>query len=195
MIALAVGRGTSADARARYDTALACVWSDLSRTLSRLEELAADPDLLDDDALEVLPHLQYSLHRASELTAGIDPPAGQEGAHEELAAALADARDLTGEAWEALELGGGSAVAVLVHEWRGALFRVRLARRRLTTSDLPSVGSESEPRERLPRAAAAATALAALGVITFAGGAVIASWPIWALGLALLACGFLVYRP
>ena len=116
-----------ADARERYDSALAGVWGDLGRTLSRLESLAAEPDYLDESALDVLPHLQYSLHRAGELTAGIRPPSGHEGAHEELAAALEDARDLTADAADALEAGGGAAVAVLVHEWRGALFRVAAA--------------------------------------------------------------------
>ena len=113
-----MAQGLGADARERYDSALAGVWGDLSRTLSRLEALAADPDELDEDALDVLPHLQYALHRASELTAGIDPPSGEEGAHEELAAALLDARDLTAEVTEALGSGGGAAVSVFVHEWR-----------------------------------------------------------------------------
>src|SRR5206468_10956542 len=70
----AVGRGLSADARERYDSALAGVWGDLSRTLASLEGLAAEPDELDDQALDVLPYLQYALHRAGELTARLDPP-------------------------------------------------------------------------------------------------------------------------
>jgi hypothetical protein len=188
------GSGLGADARQRYDSVLASVWGDLARSLTRLEALAAEPDELDDDALHVLPHLQYSLHRAGELTVGIDPPPGQEGAHEELAAALEDARDLTAEVADALETGGGGAVAVLIHEWRGALFRVRLARLRLgTTPRAP----QSEPA--LPpnphRSAAAATALVLVGVASFAGGAVLTIWQLWALGLALVAAGFFAYRP
>ena len=62
---------------------------------------------------------------------GIVPPAGAEAAHAELRAALAEARDATGEVAGALADGDADAVAALVHEWRGALFRVRLARHRL----------------------------------------------------------------
>jgi hypothetical protein len=189
-----VGRGPGADALQGYDTALAGVWADLSRTLHRLEALAADPDSLDDEALEVLPHLQYSLHRARELTAGIDPPPGQVGLHEELAAALTDARDLTAEAGEALEAGGGSAVGVLVHEWRGALFRVRLARHRLKT-EVPVQVEDFPVPSRVPRDALVATTLVAAGVGAFAAGAMLAVWPLWALGLALVGGGFLAYRP
>jgi hypothetical protein len=182
-----------ADASQRYDSALADVWGDLGRALSRLEALAAEPDELDDDALHVLPHLQYSLHRAGELTAGIDPPPGQEGAHEELAAALEDARDLTAEVADAIEMGGGSAVTVLVHEWRGALFRVRLARYRLSLLLVPR---HEQPLPRKPRrSASVATALVLAGAASFAGGAVLTIWQLWALGLTLVAAGFFAYRP
>jgi len=183
-----------ADARERYDSALAGVWGDLGRTLSRLESLAAEPDYLDESALDVLPHLQYSLHRAGELTAGIRPPSGHEGAHEELAAALEDARDLTADAADALEAGGGAAVAVLVHEWRGALFRVRLARHRLSTAPVPDDHTPPEPR-RPPIGALVATVLVTVGVALFASGAVLAVWPLWAAGLGLIAGGFFAYRP
>jgi hypothetical protein len=189
-----VARGLGADARERYDSALAGVWGDLSRTLSRLEGLAADPDELDEDALDVLPRLQYALHRASELTAGIDPPSGEEGAHEELAAALLDARDLTAEVTDALGSGGGAAVSVLVHEWRGALFRVRLARHRLKTWPAEPVRTETTP-EPHGRSALVATVLVVAGAGSFAAGALLVTWPLWALGLLLVAGGFLVYRP
>ena len=187
------GRGLGADASQRYDSALAGVWGDLARTLARLEVLAAEPEELDDEALHVLPHLQYSLHRAGELTAGIDPPSGQEGAHDELAAALEDARHLTADVVDALETGGSGAVAVLVHEWRGALFRVRLARYRLSL--LPVPRQEPAPPEKPQRSASAATALVLVGVAAFAGGAVLTIWQLWALGLTLVAAGFIAYRP
>jgi hypothetical protein len=186
------GRGLGADASQRYG-ALAGVWGDLARTLSRLEALAAEPDELDDEDLHVLPHLQYSLHRASELTAGIDPPPGQEGVHDELAAALEDARDLTAEVVDALETGGGGAVALLVHEWRGALFRVRLARHQLAL--LPATRPTQALPERPSKRAGVATALVLVGVASFVGGAVLTMWPLWALGLLLVAGGFFAYRP
>lgn len=188
------GRGLGADASQRYDSALAGVWGDLARTLSRLEVLAAEPDELDDEALHVLPHLQYSLHRAGELAAGIDPPPGHEGSHEELAAALEDARDLTAEVADALETGGDGAVAVLVHEWRGALFRVRLARLRLGVMPRAPQPQQAPP-QRPHRSAVVATALVLVGVASFAGGAVLTIWQLWALGLALVAAGFFAYRP
>ena len=190
-----MGRGAGTDARERYDSALAGVWGDLGLTLSRLDVLAADPDALGESALEVLPHLQYSLHRAGELTAGLRPPAGREHAHMELAAALEDARDLTAEATDALESGGGAAVAMLVHEWRGSLFRVRMARHRLKSVPVVPVRERAEPRRTMPTAPLAATALVAAGVGLFAAGAVVGLWPVWAFGLALVAGGFFAYRP
>ena len=186
-------RGLGAGASQRYDNALAGVWGDLARTLSRLEALAAEPDELDDDALYVLPHLQYSLHRAGELAAGVDPPPGQESAHEELAAALEDARDLTADVADAFETGGGGAVAVLVHEWRGALFRVRMARYRLNV--MPAPRQEQTLPARRNRSAAAGTGLVLVGVASFTGGAVLTIWQLWAVGLALVAAGFFAYRP
>jgi hypothetical protein len=34
-----------------------------------------------------------------------------------------------------------------------------------------------------------------LGAFAFTAGAVVATWPLWAAGLALVAGGFFVYRP
>ncbi len=144
-------------------------WSDLSGTLRRLEALAAHPDELDERSLR---RLQYSLHRASELAEG------------ELAAALVDARDLTAEVAEADE------PALLVHEWRGSLFRVRLARQRATAMVQPA----PEPKPKLVGAVAACLLVTA-GAAIFAVGAVWASWPLWTLGIALVAGAFLAYRP
>ena len=63
---------------------------------------------------------------------GLSPPIAAAPAHTELAAALAGARDATGDVVEAVDLTGSRGVDVMLHEWRGALFRVRLARLRLT---------------------------------------------------------------
>ena len=46
-----------------------------------------------------------------------------------------------------------------------------------------------------PAAAAAATALTFLGVAAFVAGAVLILWPLWAVGLGLVAGGYLAYRP
>jgi hypothetical protein len=108
---------------------MAGLWIDLRFTLSRLDSLAADPDALLDDGV-ALPALQYELHRAGELVAGLEPPEDTEPLHEELADALAEARDLTAEIVESLRA-GPEALRALVWEWRGALFRVRFARVRL----------------------------------------------------------------
>src|SRR5438067_10619229 len=136
---------------------MAGLWGDLARTLSRLEAVAAEPEERLEDALETLPPLQYALHRTGELVVGIDPPPGAEVAHAELAAALADARDATAEVLDAVETGGAEAAAPLVHEWRGALFRVRLARHRLLGRPSPTV----PPGPAVDAAGAPAAALAA----------------------------------
>ncbi len=186
------GLGTSE--RQGYATALAGLWSGLAGTLARLEAIAAEPEALNEDALEALPGLQYALHCAGELALGLDPPSGAETAHAELAAALADARDATGEVVEALESCGADAAGALVHEWRGALFRVRLARLRLSPrQELPLLPAGPDPATT--RTALISTVLVVGGTVAFAGGAVAGLWAVWALGLALVAAGFLAYRP
>ena len=57
--------------REQYATALDGLWGDLTGALTRLERIAAEPDELDEGTLEVLPVLQYSLHRAGEAIQGI----------------------------------------------------------------------------------------------------------------------------
>lgn len=170
--------------RQGYATAMAGLLGGLSRTLGRLEHLAADPDrtLGDEDALAVFPGLQYTLHAASETAAGIDPPADAEATHVELAAALADARDATAEVAEAAAAGGPEAAWPLVYEWRGALFRVRLARARLAPEPTARPGGRPRSRRKV-----AAGALAAVGGLLLAGGALLADWPLAAGGLALAA--------
>lgn len=189
-----MSRTQATGGRERYATALSGLWDGLAATLARLEAVAADPGRLGGEAAETLPVLQYALHRAEELAAGIDPPPGAEAAHAELRKALQAARDLTGEVVEGLTEEGPEAAARLAPEWRGALFQVRLARRNLAAAASPL----PEPWEEPPRAlaaAAAATATVLLGTAAFAAGAVLALWPLWAAGLVLVALGFFVYRP
>ena len=90
--------------REQYANALDGLWSDLTGALTRLERIAAEPDELDEDTLEVLPVLQYSLHRVGEAIHGLAPLPATAGAHRELAAALEDARDVTGDVACLLEL-------------------------------------------------------------------------------------------
>lgn len=179
--------------REQYATALDGLWSDLTGALTRLERIAGEPDELDEDTLEALPVLQYSLHRAGEAIHGLAPLPSSAEAHRELAAALEDARDVTGDIASLLEEDDYDGAAELVHEWRGALFRVRLARRRLIRMPAPLPVALDEP----PQTAAAVLALALLaaGTVAFLAGAVLVIWPLWAAGLAAVAASLLVYGP
>jgi hypothetical protein len=183
--------------REGYAAALTGLWKRLSWALTELESIAGDPaELFDEDSvLDRLPSLQYALHAASELALGLRPPAGAEIAHAELAAALAGARDATAEIAEVLEHGGGIAAEPLLPEWRGALFRVRLARLRVATPKPLPAELETEPEPTARGDALAATILALSGATVFATGATLQLWPVWALGLALFASGVLVYSP
>jgi hypothetical protein len=184
--------------REGYAAALTGLWRRLGRALTELEAIAGDPDGLfdEDEVLDRLPRLQYELHSAAELAVGLLPPAGSETAHAELGAALAGARDATAEMAEVLELGGATAAEPLLPEWRGALFRVRLARLRVATP-APLPLEATREREQLTTGAGALTAtlLALSGALVFALGATVGLWPVWALGLALFAGGLLVYTP
>ena len=171
---------------------MAGLWSGLSRTLRALESLAADPRRLEPDAAGTLRALQYRLHSSSEFLAGVEPPPGARPAHAELAEALVDARDATGKFADALECGDGAA-SILLLEWRGALFRVRLAR--VGLSIRPPRPVVPVAAAGFPVAAAVATGLTIAGVAAFTAGAVLIVWPVWALGLALVAAGYLAYRP
>jgi hypothetical protein len=185
--------------REGYAAALTGLWKRLGRALAELERIAAEPEQLfdEDDVLDRLPRLQYALHAAAELALGLRPPAGAETAHAELAASLAGARDATADVAESLELGGSSAAEALLPEWRGALFRVRLARLRVATPPpLPVERAEEEPEPVTTGAGAlTATMLALTGALVFALGATVQLWPVWSLGLALFAGGLLVYTP
>jgi hypothetical protein len=183
--------------REGYAAALTGLWKRLSWALTELESIAGDPaELFDEDSvLDRLPSLQYALHAASELALGLRPPAGAEIAHAELAAALAGARDATAEIAEVLEHGGSIAAEPLLPEWRGALFRVRLARLRVATPKPLPAELETEPEQTARGDALAATILALSGATVFATGATLQLWPVWALGLALFVSGVLVYSP
>jgi hypothetical protein len=189
--------GVATGQREGYAEALTGLWKRLAWALTELEAISADPAELydEDDVLDRLPPLQYALHAAGELALGLRPPAGSETAHAELAAALAGARDATAEVAEVLEQAGAVVAETLLPEWRGALFRVRLARLRVATpKPLPA---EPIPEPELPARGdpLAATVLALSGAMVFAAGATLELWPVWALGLALFASGLLVYSP
>jgi hypothetical protein len=177
-------------AQESYEAAIAGVWTDLRTTLHRLEELAADPDdtLARDDVPERLGGLQYSLHRSAELVTGLEPPLDAETAHEELAEALTEARDATAEIAYVLDVDDAEAAKPYVYEWRGALFRVRLAQLRLATpvsaAAVPSRAHEpSIPRSLL------AWSLVGAGALVLAAGAISGIWLLAALGLIAFALG------
>jgi hypothetical protein len=171
------------------------LWSGLARTLSRLDELAGEPKHLDEEvALDALRSLQYSLHTAGERIYALAPPAGAETAHAELTAALAGARDATGEVAEAIDEAGVEAAEILVHEWRGALFRVRLARLRLAPPRHRPREPETEEPRRLRRPLLAVS-FALLGAAAFVAGAALGEWPLWSVGLILACVALVSYRP
>jgi hypothetical protein len=173
------------------------LWSGLGRSLSMLDRLAADPDsLLADEALARLQRLQYSLHTASEHVYGLSPPEEAKSAHVELAWALAGARDATAEIAEALDEQGPDGIAPLLHEWRGALFRVRLARLRLATpAPVANETKLDEPHASELARPLAAVMLALAGALAFVVGAVLALWPLWAAGIVVAGASVLAYRP
>jgi hypothetical protein len=189
--------GVRSGERQGYASALDGLWSGLARTLSELERYAADPSerLAEDGSAEALAALQYRLHLAGELAAGIVPPPGAATGHEELAAALADARDATAEVVEAVDGGGPDEAAFLVPEWRGALFRVRLARMRLLPKRAEAPQPEPEERHSIRRDALGAATASIFGAALVAAGATAALWPLWAAGFVLFAASFFLYRP
>ncbi|HXV95626.1 MAG TPA: hypothetical protein VD695_03685 [Gaiellaceae bacterium] len=186
-----------------YAAAVQDLWERVGSALVRLERVADDPaEGVADGFLDELPQLQYTLHAGAELAVGIDPPPGGETLHAELVAALAEARDITAEVGSVLDDGDAELVEPLLPEWRGALFRVRLARLRALERTALPLGSdaprEPEPRrrqrERTSLSAIVATVLVIGGAFLFTAGAVLAAWPVWAAGLALFAGGFVLYR-
>ena len=189
--------------RQTYESSVARLWERLGLALTRLERIAeARPEQIVDEAGGDLPSLQYALHASAELAVGIQAPKPAEAAHEELLAALGQARDATAEVAAAVEDDDELSVERMLPEWRGALFRVRLARLRALERS-PLALPEEEPGARTPRrpapdpsrAAIAATILIFSGAALFTAGAVLAAWPLWAAGLALFGGGFILFRP
>jgi hypothetical protein len=178
----------------RYALAMGELWTGLARTMTRLDRVAGDPLRLDeDDAARSLRRLQYALHIASELAYGLAPPAAARTAHAELADALRCARDATAEVAEAVSLWGAAGVDPLLHEWRGALFRVRLARLRVAP---PAAAPQAEAVDADGIARPLAAFLLALaGAVAFVAGATIGAWPVWAAGMVAVCASCLVYRP
>ena len=176
---------------------MAELWGGLSRNLSLLDRLAADTESLTAyDAGARLQRLQYSLHTASEEAYGLDPPLDSEPLHTELAWALGGARDATAEVAEALDEQGLDGVAPLLHEWRGALFRVRLARLRLAApKPLAEAVVVQEPDVSELARPLAAILLALGGALAFAVGAVLELWPLWVAGIVCATASILCYRP
>lgn len=163
-----------------YGDALERVRRDLAPTLRALDAAAADPDAL-ARAGDALPALQYALHTAGERVLGLEPLPGREEAHEELAAALAIAREETADVAETFEEAGPRAAAPLLWEWRASLFGVKLALHGVRQN-----GPDAPERGSLARALASVAVLA-LGVGAVLGGALVDIWPLWAAGLALVA--------
>jgi hypothetical protein len=180
------------------------LWERVGTALARLERVAdsTSEELVDEHA-EDLPTLQYALHQGAELAVGIDAPDMAATLHAELVSALAEARDATADVAYASETGDPEAVEPLLPEWRGALFRVRLARLRAlerskaAPSDQPGRASSrrSDRGDRTAVSAIVATVLILGGAFLFTAGAVLVAWPVWAAGLALFAGGFILYRP
>jgi hypothetical protein len=191
--------------RQAYGAAVTDLWERVGTALTRLERIAENPaeTLLYEHADE-LPGLQYGLHAGAELAVGIDPPPAAATLHAELIAALGEARDATADIAFALENDDVEIVEQLLPEWRGALFRIRLARLRALERSR-AAAPEPAPRrsarahsaraERTAVSAIVATILILGGAFLFTAGAVLVAWPIWAAGLALFAGGFVLYRP
>jgi hypothetical protein len=186
---------TRAGTPEQYAEEMGELWTGLTRTLGRLDRYAAEPERLDDDHVESsLRRLQYALHLAREQTYGVEPPEGAATAHAELAAALASARDATADVAEAVAEWGADGVQPLLHEWRGALFRVRLARLRLAAPEHHEVAAQAPPREGLGKPLFAFL-LALVGALAFVAGATLGEWPLWVVGLVAVCGSVLSYRP
>jgi hypothetical protein len=179
----------------QYAEEMGELWTGLTRTLGRLDQLAAEPEQLDGGDVEyALRRLQYSLHLAGEHAYGVDPPDGSETAHAELSDALRCARDTTAEVADAVEDDGAEGAAPLVHEWRGALFRLRLARLRIAAQPKQRQLLELPVDEPLGRPLLAFL-LALGGALLFVAGATLAVWPLWVVGIAAVCASVLALRP
>jgi hypothetical protein len=179
----------------RYAVAMTELWSGLARTLARLDVAAATPQTLDEEnAVAALRRLQYAVHLSAELAYGLEPPATEASAHAELADALVSARDATADIAEAVSFWGAEGVEPFLHEWRGALFRVRLARTRLAAPSPPRA-HEPPAEDAGIRAPLVAFALALGGALAFVAGATLALWPVWVAGIVAVCASIVAYRP
>jgi len=198
-----VDRAVRTGERRGYGAAVEGLLEPLGGTLIRLERVAETPaEEIVAEARQELPALQYTLHASAELALGLDPPARVGPLHAELVDALAQARDATAEVVGAVDDGDDDLVTRLLPEWRGALFRVRLARLRALERSplrLPAEEPVSAPRSRgevtITPTTLVATVLVIAGALLFTAGAVLADWPLWAAGLALFGGGFVLFRP
>lgn len=188
---MAARTGTSAE----YADAMVALWADVGHTLGRVDELADEPDeLASDRGVSALRRLQYRLHLAGEHAYGLIPPAGSASAHAELRDALACARDLTAEVADAIEDDGSDGLLQLLHEWRAALFRVRLARLRLASPETSAPDDADDGRGAIA-APLVAFLLALLGAGAFVAGATLGLWPLWAAGIVAVTATIVAYRP
>lgn len=195
MIAKSLRQTLGSGSPRAYAAAMAGLWIDLRSTLARLDALAADPDALLDDA-ESLPPLQYELHSAGELVAGLEPPAERELLHEELSDALAEARDLTAEITDALRRGDTEAAGPLVWEWRGSLFRVRFARLRLERPrSVPSPAAAAARPSQSGTPAPVTAGVVALGSVLVLLAALLGIWLLVGLALAGTLAASVLLRP
>jgi hypothetical protein len=171
-----------------YVAAILGLWRDLELTLDRLDELADVPaQQLEHEAPTDLARLQYRLHAASEAVLELAPPAEAMEAHRDLADALVGAREATAAVAGALE--DGDPLDGFQYEWRGALFRVRLARMELAREGRSGV--RRIPWTRVHGGALLATAVAAVAV-----GAHASAWSVVAAGVVAIAAGvLLLVRP
>ena len=76
----------------------------------------------------------------------------------------------------------------------GALFRVRLARLRLTAPRTRPDPPEPRPARGLRRPLLA-FALTLAGSIAFAAGALAGAWPLWTAGLLAVCASLITYKP
>jgi hypothetical protein len=194
MIEVPVRQTLSTGSPRLYAAAMGGLWVDLELTLARLDALAAEPERLVDDR-NCLPGLQYELHRAAELVSGLVPPPGAAALHDEFAQALAEARELTAELAEALAAGGAEAAAPLVWEWRGVLFRVRFARRRLERPRLQPVPPRPDASRPSTGQHVVAASAVAIGSVLVLVAALLGMWLLVALTLAGTVAGSVLLRP
>lgn len=162
------------------EPALGRLRRELLPALAALEAAATDQELL-EELEDDLAGLRYALHVAAERVPSPPPWPWVEEQLERLSLALTDARDETAYVAEALAQGGRDAAAVLVWEWRAALFGVRLALRDVDEALLAGPPGLAPPRLELP------VVPLALGVAAVLGGALAHFWPVWLLGLVVVA--------